>query len=83
MLAAAQLLPCPGQIFWVRCGRSEVPFLFFQPTTGVIAVYDPANGTATAECTPTDIPGVVAMVATRLGYTVAAIRSHVRSPSSE
>ncbi len=83
VMAAAQLLPCPGQIFWVRRGRDEVPFLYFQPTKGVIAVYDPANGTATAECTPTDIPGVVATVAARLGYTVAGVRPHVPSPSAE
>jgi hypothetical protein len=83
VLAAAQLLPCPGQIFWVRCGRDEIPLLFFQPAKGVIAVYDPANGTATAECTPTDIPGVVTTVAARLGYRVVAIRPHAPSPSPE
>jgi hypothetical protein len=47
--------------------------LFFQPAVGVIAVYDPATGTATAECERRSIPTIVTMVASRLGYSVVAV----------
>lgn len=70
---AARLLPLGSQIFRVGCRGREIPLLFFQPAVGVIAVYDPATGTATAECERRSIPTIVTMVASRLGYSVVAV----------
>jgi hypothetical protein len=72
---AASLLPYASRIVWVRCGRQDIAFLFFQPAEGTIAVYDPASGTAHAECAATNFSAVVATVATRLGYKVTAVRA--------
>jgi hypothetical protein len=70
---AARLLPIDSQIFRVSCRKREIPLLFFQPAANVIAVYDPANGTATAECELRSATTIVAMVASRLGYKVVAV----------
>lgn len=72
---AAALLPGASATYWVRCGAAELPFLFFQPKPGKIAVYDPATGTATADCDPVDAAELVRAVARRIGYEVCAGRS--------
>lgn len=77
---AADLLPCTSRLFWVRSDGTELPFLFFEPTAGHIAVYDPASGTATAECAASDPQKIVSLVATRLGYMVEAVRAAEATP---
>ncbi|MBI5693272.1 MAG: hypothetical protein HZC55_24605 [Verrucomicrobia bacterium] len=71
--AAATLLPCASQLYWVGCNRGVIPLLFFQPSERTIAVYDPASGTATAECVLRSAPTVVTMVASELGYRANAV----------
>lgn len=73
---AAGLLPVASTVVRVRCGREDLPFLFFQPESGRIAVYDPAIGTAAADCTPTDIPALVRQVVRRLGYVPSELPAH-------
>jgi hypothetical protein len=80
---AQTLVPMPSVRVWVRSGETELPFLFFAPKTGAIAVYDPSFGTATAECAATEPRQIVAMVATRLGYKVDAVRAEPLSPVRE
>lgn len=70
---AASLLPCASQLYWVGCNRGVIPLLFFQPSDGMIAVYDPASGTATAECAMRSAPKVVTMVASELGYRASSV----------
>jgi hypothetical protein len=71
---AATMLGCASQLCWIRSEGAEVPVLFFRPETGTIALYDPASGTASAECANTDTPAIVAAVAVRLGYAGATVR---------
>jgi hypothetical protein len=71
---ATALLPVRAEPFLVRSGDREIPFLFFRPAAGKIAVYEPVSGTATAETAMTDPAKVVAAVATRLGYRVDSVR---------
>lgn len=73
VVAAADLLPRTSQIYWVRGHHGVVPFLFFQPAEGTVAVYDPASGTATGECALRNITTVVTMVANELGYVPTAV----------
>ncbi len=80
---AAKLVPQASRIFWVRSGRRELPFLFFRPAAGAIAVYDPASGTTQAECAATNDSSIVATVAARLGYKVAAVRPEPTLPPPE
>lgn len=70
---AADALPLASEVFWVRGHGEPLAFLFFRPAAGVIAVYDPLHGTATSETTLTDGATVVGLVATNLGYPVAAV----------
>lgn len=77
---AAAALPCGSEAFWLRTPDGDLPVLFFQPFPGRIAVYDPAWGTATADCTPTNVPQLVSMVAERLGYRVLSIRAAASAP---
>lgn len=77
---AAMLLPCDSERFWVRCGDREVPMLFFRPAAGVVAVYSPVHGTATAETTITSSRRVVELVARELGYNVSGLRSEPTLP---
>lgn len=72
--AAATLLPCASQCYRVRCGTDDRLFLFFRPAEGRIALYDPATGTASAECTPIDVPALVRQVAIRLGYAASRVQ---------
>jgi hypothetical protein len=75
---AAQILPCASERFWVRSGNREIPLLFFRPAPGVIAVYHPVHGTATAETKLTESSEIVACVAIKLGYPIASIRRDTR-----
>ena len=72
--AAAAALPRANEIFWVHGGREAVPFLLFHPAAGVIAVYDPLHGTATAETKLTDGETIVGLIAAKFGYRVTAVR---------
>jgi hypothetical protein len=72
---AAQILPFPHTIYWVRDGAREVPVVFFRPVRGQIAVYDPARGTAVAECASRDDAKIVAHAASLLGYRADAVRA--------
>ena len=72
--AAADLLPCPSQCFLLRQGRTEIPVLFFQPSAGLVAVYDPSAGTAVAESKATHPARIVALMAAQLGYEDGVIR---------
>ena len=72
---AAGLIPFRTERFSLRCGDQDVPLLFFRPTSGSIAVYDPVTGTATAETAITSSSAIVKLVATQLGYRVDAIRA--------
>ncbi len=65
---ARMLLPLATEQFWIRSAGREIPVLFFRPTAERVAVYDPQNGTATAETANTDAAEIVALVAARLGY---------------
>lgn len=67
---AVTLIPCTATVIRVRCRGREVPFLLFQAGAHRIAVYDPATGTATVECEPTDPLALVQAVAKKLGYPV-------------
>ncbi len=77
---AAKLLPCAAEVYWVTTPRERVPLLYFRPYQGRIAVYDPATGTATALCEPTNVTEVLKMVATQLRYNVVGIRSESAMP---
>ncbi len=71
---AAQLLPFASAVYHVESNGREIPVLFFRPSPGCIALYDPQFGTATAE---TDCPSdsaLVELVAQRLGYRVTCVR---------
>jgi hypothetical protein len=72
---AATIIPVPHMIYWVRDGRREVPVVFFRPSAGEIAVYDPSFGTGTAECSSTDDAKIVAVIAQRLGYRAESVRA--------
>jgi len=71
---AATLLPYASERIWVSCGNRDVPMLSFRPSPGVVAVYHPNHGTATAETTITSSARVVELVARELGYRVVAVR---------
>lgn len=66
----------------MRCGRTEIPFLFFRPAEGIIAVYDPAIGTVTSECNVAAPAEVVALVAARLRYAVKTVRTEATPAAS-
>ncbi len=70
---ARMLLPIATEQYWIRSGGREIPLLFFRPTPDRVAVYDPQNGTATAETTVTDAAQIVALVAARLGYRCESV----------
>jgi hypothetical protein len=72
---ATALIPVPHMIYWIRDGRREVPVMFFRPSAGEIAVYDPSFGTGTARCANTDDAKIVAVVAQRLGYRADSVRA--------
>ncbi|MFT3828357.1 MAG: hypothetical protein QM691_01495 [Opitutaceae bacterium] len=84
LATAAALLPGTSEIVDIPCSGNLVPFLFFRPSAGVIAVYDPALGTATARCASPDAVCVVREVAVRLGYRLreeaSAKRDYAFSP---
>lgn len=71
--AVAAGLPFPKTVFWVGHGKQEVPVVFFRPAPGVVAVYDPAHGTAVAECSVANDVRVASALATKLGYRAEAI----------
>jgi hypothetical protein len=71
---AAEVIPFPHTIFWVRDHTREVPLVLFRPASDQIAVYDPAHGTGVAECSIRDDAKVISLVAARLGYRVDAVR---------
>jgi hypothetical protein len=77
---AATLIPYSTKIFWVRSGNRELPMVFFRPDGKRIAVYDPAHGTSTAECSATDDAKIVQLVATRLGYRAESVRAELPLP---
>lgn len=66
--AAEAAIPFPTSTIWVASGNREIPFLFFRPAAGQIAVYDPIYGTATALCSALDQNRIVATVAAKFGY---------------
>lgn len=74
---AASLIPHPSTTYWITDGGREYPLVFFRPSPGTIAVYDPHRGTGVAECAATDDSRVVAMVAARLGYNASSVRAEV------
>ena len=78
---AARFLPFKTERIWVKIGRKELPFLFFRPTGGEIAVYEPGSGTAVAPCGRADPARVVAAVASRLGYKVDSVRPDRPAPA--
>ncbi len=80
--AAAGILPFESELFWVKSGKTERPFLFFRPADGQIAVYEPSNGTALAHCRASDPALVVAAVASRLGFKVDTIRPALPAPAA-
>jgi len=69
------IIPFPHAIFWVNDGTREVPLVFFRPSLGEIAVYDPAHGTGVGECSIKEDVKVVSLVATRMGYRTDGIHS--------
>ncbi|MGA2018646.1 MAG: hypothetical protein ABSH26_17025 [Opitutaceae bacterium] len=77
---AAQIIPYPTSIFWVRCGREELPVAFFRPGGRQVAVYDPQHGTSLAECSISDDARVVSLVAARLGYSSEGVRREASVP---
>ena len=79
---AAALLPCNSERFWVTCGDREVPMLVFRPAVGVVAVYSPIHGTATAETAITNSGRVVELIARELGYNVVALRREPTLPGA-
>lgn len=82
ILLAARLLPCPSEVFWVSDHAEEAPFLFFRPTNGQVAVYDPASGTCRAATECENPARLVRQTATQLGYAVSEVRgSAVRATS--
>lgn len=76
---AAEALPLPNTIFWVQEDGIEVPIVFFHPGLGMVAIYDPAHGTAVARCTLTEDVRVAAAIAVRLGYRADGIRADISS----
>lgn len=66
--AAESLLPFPASTVRIASGHRQIPFLFFRPAPGRIAVYDPIYGTASALCSANDQDRIVATVAARFGY---------------
>lgn len=70
---AAGALPLASEVFWVKGHGEPLAFLFFRPAAGVIAVYDPIHGTATAETALDDAAAIVGLVAAKLGYRVASV----------
>jgi hypothetical protein len=73
--AAAAALPLANEVLWVHGGAEAIPFLLFRPAAGVVAVYHPLHGTATAETTLTESETIVGLVAAKFGYAVAAVRA--------
>lgn len=71
--AAAAALPLANEVLWVHGGAEAIPFMFFRPAAGVVAVYHPLHGTATAETKLTDSETIVGLVAAKFGYPVAAV----------
>lgn len=79
---ASAITTTPGEVFWARSGIDAVPFLFFRPAAGLVAVYNPNHGTATAETTLSDAAHIVGLVAAKLGYSVIGVsRDPVGGPS--
>ena len=73
--AAAAALPLANEVLWVHGGAEAIPCMFFRPAAGVVAVYHPLPGTATAETTLTESETIVGLVAAKFGYAVAAVRA--------
>ncbi len=78
--AVARMVPVQTTVFWVKCGKSELPVVFFRPGDRQIAVYDPLHGTSVAECASRDDAKIVAAVASRLGYRVDGVNANLTSP---
>ncbi len=77
---ATRIIPYPASIFWVRCGREELPVAFFRPGGRQVAVYDPLQGTSLAECSISDDAKVVSLIAARLGYSSEGVRRQASVP---
>ncbi len=76
--AAARLLADGGERFIVESGGKRIAFIFFRPSAGCIALYNPAIGTATARCASSARAAlVVSSLAGRLGYKVDAVHADV------
>lgn len=71
---AAAFLPYPASVYWVKDGHREIPFAFFRPAAGQIAVYNPASGTCVADCASPNVVGIVRAVARELGYRADVVR---------
>lgn len=71
---AARIIPFPTTIYWVRSGRQELPMVFFRPSSGTIAVYEPLHGTCLAQCAIPSDAKVVSLVAEKLGYHADSVR---------
>jgi len=75
VFAARQMLPLASTLYWVQAATQEIPLLFFRPSEGHVAVYDPSLGTAEATTSERDDTQVVASIAQRLGYPVTRVRA--------
>ena len=75
---AARLLPYESTRYRVECRGRESPVLFFRPSPGWIALYDPQFGTATAETDSPRDAALVELIAERLGYKVTSVRPDPR-----
>ncbi|MDP3073101.1 MAG: hypothetical protein Q8N18_22600 [Opitutaceae bacterium] len=71
---AARLLPYASALYRVESNGREIPVLFFRPSPGWIALYDPHFGTATAETDSPRDAAIVEAIAERLGYRVTSVR---------
>ncbi|MEJ1970965.1 MAG: hypothetical protein WDM96_00090 [Lacunisphaera sp.] len=69
-------------IFWVKDGAREIPLVFFRPTPGVIAVYDPVHGTGLTECAGGNDAKITALIAARFGYRVEDFRADTTSDTA-
>jgi hypothetical protein len=69
------LLPVASELFCIESQGREILLLFFRPGPDCVAVYDPRFGTAIARTKATSSAKVVELVAERLGYRVASIRT--------
>lgn len=73
--AAAAKLPVAHTVYWIKDGAREIPVVFFRPTPGVVAVYDPVRGTGMTTCNGGNDAKITALVAASFGYRVEDIRA--------